>query len=74
MSLITEGPRGGSGGQYREPTGVPYRLEVIKIRESTVICSIEYTYQDLDGLKHTEGPWGSNSGPYVSTVSAVIQI
>ncbi|CAN6336515.1 unnamed protein product [Urochloa humidicola] len=66
--LKEEGPKGGSGGQDRKPSDVPHRLEVIKIRESAVIDSIEYTYLDQYGVKHTEGPWGGNAGPFVSTV------
>ncbi|KAG0529226.1 hypothetical protein BDA96_05G079900 [Sorghum bicolor] len=68
VNLITEAPKGGSGGTYREPKAVPHRLEAIKIREGAVVCSIEYTFLDRYGEKHTEGPWGGDSSPYVSIV------
>ncbi|KAJ1255497.1 hypothetical protein BS78_K202100 [Paspalum vaginatum] len=56
------GPWGGCGGASKSITDVPRRLETITIRSGWVIDSIEFTYINEDGQRHTKGPWGGDGG------------
>ncbi|CAN6197240.1 unnamed protein product [Urochloa humidicola] len=59
---IKIGPCGGSGGSERNITQEPKRLQSITISSSAVIDSIKFSYLDLSGQIHTEGPWGNSGG------------
>ncbi|CAL4991023.1 unnamed protein product [Urochloa decumbens] len=60
--LAKIGPWGGNGGRPWDINMVPSRLQSMTIRSSSVVNSLEFSYLDSDGQKHTAGPWGGPNG------------
>ncbi|KAJ1276325.1 hypothetical protein BS78_05G205900 [Paspalum vaginatum] len=61
VPLAKIGPWGGNGGCPCDIMVSPDRLESVTIIHSdTVVSSLEFSYMDPDGVKHTAGPWGSS--------------
>ncbi|XP_066165395.1 uncharacterized protein [Oryza sativa Japonica Group] len=61
-SLAKIGPWGWNGGSHRDIKVAPRRLESVTIHSGNVIDSLEFSYSDRDGQKHSIGPWGGLGG------------
>jgi hypothetical protein len=61
-SVTKIGLWGGQGGSQQDITVPPKRLQSLTIRSGNAIDSIQFTYTDKAGQKHTAGPWGGFGG------------
>jgi len=63
-SITKMGLWGGAGGWDHEITAPPKRLQSLTIttRSGSAVESIQFTYTDKAGEKHTAGPWGGSGG------------
>ncbi|KAK3126817.1 hypothetical protein QOZ80_7AG0563270 [Eleusine coracana subsp. coracana] len=60
--VIRLGPWGGEGGSAQFITETPKHLESITIHSGAVVDSIEFSYIDHSGQKHSSGRWGGPGG------------
>ncbi|KAL6650570.1 hypothetical protein ACP70R_009495 [Stipagrostis hirtigluma subsp. patula] len=56
------GPWGGHGGSPQDITEPSKHLESITIHSGSVVDSIQFTYTDHAGQRHSAGPWGGPGG------------
>lgn len=56
------GPWGWNRGSHRDIKVAPQCLESVTIHSGDVIDSLEFSYSDRDGQKHSIGPWGGLGG------------
>ncbi|CAD6343911.1 unnamed protein product [Miscanthus lutarioriparius] len=63
-SITKMGLWGGAGGWDHDITAPPKRLLSLTIttRSGSAVESIQFTYTDKAGEKHTAGPWGGSGG------------
>ncbi|KAF2933582.1 hypothetical protein DAI22_04g094600 [Oryza sativa Japonica Group] len=61
-SLVKIGPWGWNRGSHRDIKVAPQCLESVTIHSGDVIDSLEFSYSDRDGQKHSIGPWGGLGG------------
>ncbi|CAN6209807.1 unnamed protein product [Urochloa humidicola] len=63
------GTWGGPGGNPMDITEAPKRLESITVlNSSNVVASIEFSYVDYAGQKHSSGRWGTSTGGQPHTI------
>jgi hypothetical protein len=61
-SVTKIGLWGGQAGSQQDLTVPPKRLQSLTIPSGNAIDSIQFTYTDKAGQKHTAGPWGGFGG------------
>ncbi|CAO2146569.1 unnamed protein product [Urochloa humidicola] len=61
MSPVKIGHWGGTGGQPCDVEQTPSQLISVTVYcDTCAITAIEFTYEDSNGNRHDEGPWGSD--------------
>ncbi|CAM0901706.1 unnamed protein product [Alopecurus aequalis] len=60
--VTKDGPWGGNAGNELDVTELPVRLESLTIGSGDFVDSLEFSYVDKAGNRHTAGPWGGPGG------------